>query len=91
MVLPDGVCATNLAEIYDDAYRTPITAKQKGASMPRRIGKHNKLVEHEKEDGAQRRNLDDQRPLSDRAVVLARISHQELNFVVELRNRGRWH
>jgi hypothetical protein len=23
--------------------------------------------------------------------VLARISHQELNFVVELRNRGRWH
>ena len=38
--------------------------------MPRRIGKHNKLVEHEKEDGAQRRNLDDQRPLSDRAVVL---------------------
>src|ERR1700677_1383613 len=22
---------------------------------------------------------------------LARISHQELNFVVELRNRGRWH
>jgi formate hydrogenlyase transcriptional activator len=25
------------------------------------------------------------------ALALTRISHQELNFVVELRNRGRWH
>ena len=38
--------------------------------MSRGIGKHYKLIEHEKEDSAQRRNLDDQRPLSDRAVVL---------------------
>lgn len=38
--------------------------------MPRHISKHNKLIEHEKKDGARRRYLTDQRPISDRAVVL---------------------